>query len=162
MILRFAPLVFSILLSANLSTAAGKRVNLGGLEAWRKPTGEWLTAKGVSLSPTNDERFAITPGQGILVNGPNGKAVDLISEQEFGDIEAHVEFCIPKHSNSGVYLMGRYEIQVYDSYGVEKDKYPGIECGGIYPRWINLRTQESIRYGESGGERFTAYSRQLP
>jgi hypothetical protein len=48
-----------------------------------------------------------------------------------------VEFCIPKHSNSGIYLQGRYEIQVYDSYGVAKDAYPGIECGGIYPRWIN-------------------------
>ena len=32
--------------------------------------------------------------------------------------------------------MGRYEIQIYDSYGIEKDKYPGIECGGIYGRWI--------------------------
>ena len=38
--------------------------------------------------------------------------------------------------------MGRYEIQVYDSFGVEKDKYPGIECGGIYPRWISERNVE--------------------
>ena len=38
--------------------------------------------------------------------------------------------------------MGRYEIQVYDSFGVEKDKYPGIECGGIYPRWINEKDVE--------------------
>ncbi len=65
-----------------------------------------------------------------------------MSEREFGDIEAHVEFCITKHSNSGVYLMGEYEIQVYDSFGVEKDKYPGIECGGIYPRWINDKNVE--------------------
>jgi hypothetical protein len=57
-------------------------------------------------------------------------------------MEAHVEFCITRHSNSGVYLMGRYEIQVYDSYGVEKDQYPGIECGGIYPRWINEKDVE--------------------
>jgi hypothetical protein len=130
-------LVFTILIWGAFSEAAEKRVNLSGLEAWRKPNGEWMTAKAVSLNPTNAERFAIRAGKGILVNGPNGKSVDLVSEQEFGDIEAHVEFCIPKHSNSGVYLMGRYEIQVYDSYGVEKDKYPGIECGGIYPRWIN-------------------------
>src|SRR5262249_41101637 len=123
-ILRARPFVVGILLIANFSQAAENRVNLSSLEAWRKPTGEWMTAKAVS---TNGERFAITPGKEILVNGPNGKSVDLISEQEFGDLEAHVEFCIPKHSNSGVYLMGRYEIQVYDSYGVEKDKYPGIE-----------------------------------
>ena len=32
--------------------------------------------------------------------------------------------------------MGRYEVQIYDSFGVEKDAYPGIECGGIYSRWI--------------------------
>jgi hypothetical protein len=51
-------------------------------------------------------------------------------------VEVHVEFCIPKHSNSGVYLMGRYEVQIYDSFGVVKDEYPGLECGGIYPRWI--------------------------
>src|SRR3990172_5826650 len=48
-----------------------------------------------------------------------------------------VEFKVPKGSNSGVYFMGRYEVQVYDSFGVVKDHYPGIECGGIYPRWIN-------------------------
>jgi hypothetical protein len=33
--------------------------------------------------------------------------------------------------------MGRYEVQVYDSFGVVKDQYPGIECGGIYGRWVN-------------------------
>ena len=47
-----------------------------------------------------------------------------------------------KHSNSGVYLMGRYEVQIYDSFGVERDQYPGIECGGIYPRWINEQNVE--------------------
>ena len=57
-------------------------------------------------------------------------------------MEAHVEFCLARHSNSGVYLMGRYEVQIYDSYGVAKDKYPGIECGGIYPRWLNGKEAE--------------------
>jgi len=123
-------------------SAAERQVDLSDLNAWRKPTGEWMAAKAVSLDPANAERFAITPGKGILVNGPKAKTVDLISEQEFGDVQVHVEFCIPRHSNSGVYLMGRYEIQVYDSYGVEKDRYPGIECGGIYPRWINEKDVE--------------------
>jgi hypothetical protein len=49
---------------------------------------------------------------------------------------------IPKGSNSGIYFQGRYEIQVYDSFGVAKDKYPGIECGGIYPRWIDNKEME--------------------
>ena len=38
--------------------------------------------------------------------------------------------------------MGRYEMQVYDSFGIEKDEYPGIECGGIYPRSINEKNVE--------------------
>ncbi|MEY2429875.1 MAG: hypothetical protein QOJ40_2760 [Verrucomicrobiota bacterium] len=112
------------------------------LAGWRKPAGEWMAAKSVSLDPTDPEKFLVTPGKGILLNGEKAKSVNLISEPEFADIEAHVEFWIPKHSNSGVYLMGRYEIQIYDSYGVEKDKYPGIECGGIYGRWINEKNVE--------------------
>jgi len=107
------------------------------LAGWRKPAGTWSVAKAVSLGSTDPEKFEIVPGQGVLVNSATGHTVDLISEPEFGDMQAHVEFCITKHSNSGVYLMGRYEVQVYDSFGVAHDEYPGIECGGIYPRWID-------------------------
>src|SRR5262245_12596986 len=92
--------------------AAEKLTDLSELSAWRKPAGEWIAASAVSLNPTNAEKLIITSGKGILINGPKAKTVDLISGQEFGDAEIHVEFCVPKHSNSGVYLMGRYEIQV--------------------------------------------------
>jgi len=112
------------------------------LAGWRKPTGTWMAVKSVALDPADPEHFAVTPGEGVLLNSATNHTVNLVTEAEFGDVQAHVEFCIPKHSNSGVYLMGRYEIQVYDSYGVEKDKYPGIECGGIYPRWINEKDIE--------------------
>ncbi len=112
------------------------------LAGWRKPTGNWTVVKSVSLDPANPEKLALTPGAGVLINGTDGRTVDLITEAEFGDMEAHVEFCISKHSNSGVYLMGRYEIQIYDSYGVAEDQYPGIECGGIYPRWIGEKNVE--------------------
>ncbi|HLH57211.1 MAG TPA: family 16 glycoside hydrolase [Verrucomicrobiae bacterium] len=107
------------------------------LAGWREPHGEWRVAESVASDPSKPEAFTIRAGDGVLVNGDMGHTEDLISEQEFGDMDLHVEFCIPKHSNSGVYLQGRYEVQVYDSFGVEKDAYPGIECGGIYPRWIN-------------------------
>jgi hypothetical protein len=101
-----------------------------------------MAAKKVALDPADPAKLAITPGEGVMVNGPQGRTGNLFTQAEFGDVEAHLEFCLPKHSNSGVYFMGRYEVQVYDSYGVEKDKYPGIECGGIYPRW----TQEKGEY----------------
>ena len=101
--------------------------------AWRKPTGEWQLAKAVKLDAANPKQFVIDSGQGVMMNGSKARTVDLISAGEFGDVTVHVEFCIARNSNSGVYLMGRYEVQVYDSFGVEKDKYPGIECGGIPP-----------------------------
>ncbi|HTL15727.1 MAG TPA: family 16 glycoside hydrolase, partial [Patescibacteria group bacterium] len=107
------------------------------LAGWRPPQGDWLVAGEVSLDSTKPEAFAIKSGDGIMVNGRSGRTSDLISQDEFGDLQLHVEFCIPKHSNSGVYLQGRYEVQVYDSFGIQRDAYPGIECGGIYPRWIN-------------------------
>jgi hypothetical protein len=129
---------------ASTRAADGAVVLFNGkdLTGWRKPTGTWTVVKGVALDPANPESFVITAGQGVMLNSTNAHTVNLVTEPEFGDMQAHVEFCITKHSNSGVYLMGRYEVQVYDSYGVEKDKYPGIECGGIYPRWINEQNIE--------------------
>ncbi len=110
------------------------------LSGWRSP-GEWLVAGGVALDPADPTRLAIQPGRGVYVNGSKGRTVNLVTQSEWGDLEVHLEFCISKKSNSGVYLMGRYEIQIYDSYGVEHDKYPGIECGGIYPRWTQERSE---------------------
>jgi hypothetical protein len=68
-----------------------------------------------------------------MVNGPIGRTSNLMSEVEFGDVEAHVEFMVPKGSNSGVYFQGRYEIQVFDSWGVSEPKFS--DCGGIYQRY---------------------------
>ncbi len=109
------------------------------LAGWRVPTGDWKAVEAVAVEPADPARFKITPGTGVLLNGDAGRTVNLISLEEWGDVELHLEFCVPRGSNSGVYLMGRYEVQVYDSFGVAKDKYPGIECGGIYPRWTQAR-----------------------
>lgn len=64
---------------------------------------------------------------------------DIVSNQTFGDFQLHVEFWLPlmadckgqARANSGVYLQGRYEIQVLDSY--ELDSLDD-DCGGIYTR----------------------------
>ena len=70
-----------------------------------------------------------------LFNGSPGRTADYITDEKFGDVELYLEFRIPAKSNSGVYLHGLYEVQILDSYGVEK---PGIhDCGAIYERWID-------------------------
>ena len=116
-------------------TGEGDWIDLTGakdLRAWQRPTGEWLVAGGVKVDPKNGRRLVAEPGRGVIVNGRKGWTNDLLSKQAFGDIEAHVEFMIPKRSNSGVKFEGLYEIQIYDSYGVKRPT--ADDCGGIYPR----------------------------
>jgi hypothetical protein len=135
-------LAVSVLLLASALAAEDSRVSLfngRNVEGWRPPTGEWQAAQAVALDAAEAKRLAITPGEGVLVNGAPGRTVNLITVAEFGDVAAHIEFCLPAKSNSGVYFMGRYEVQVYDSFGVIKDQYPGIECGGLYPRWDDAK-----------------------
>jgi hypothetical protein len=67
-------------------------------------------------------------GEGELVN--LASSVDLYTDEKFGDCLVELEVMIPKGSNSGIYLMGEYEVQVLDSYGREKVG-PG-DMGGIY------------------------------
>jgi len=91
----------------------------------------------VKLDPQDPRRFVTQPGTGVVVNGPQGRTSHLFSKFEHGDVEAHIEFVVPKGSNSGVYFQGRYEVQILDSWGVEKPKFG--DCGGIYQRWQNGR-----------------------
>jgi hypothetical protein len=62
------------------------------------------------------------------------------SKQQFGSCQLHIEFATPKvvkgngqgRGNSGVFLMGQYEIQVLDSY--DNTTYPDGQCGALYGR----------------------------
>jgi hypothetical protein len=110
------------------------------LSGWRQPTGEWQVVGGVALDQSKPGAFAVQAGQGVMVNGETGRTSNVLSKFEHGDVVAHIEFCVPKGSNSGVYFMGRYEVQILDSWGVEKPKYS--DCGGIYQRWKNNKGYE--------------------
>jgi HEAT repeat protein len=115
------------------------RVKLVGndFSTWREP-GDWQIVGQAIMNPENEKLFATKPGRGIIVNGPKGRTVDLLSRAEFADVRAHIEFMVPRGSNSGVYFMGRYEIQILDSWGVKQPKFS--DCGGIYQRWDDNRT----------------------
>ena len=68
----------------------------------------------------------------MFINGPKGRTKDLITKENFRDVEIHVEFLIPKGSNSGVKFEGLYEIQIRDT--ANDKELTGDSCGGIYPR----------------------------
>ena len=109
------------------------------LDDWlaRSPDGkhEWAVVGGVGLHPNDPTRFVAEPGEGVFYNGPTGRTADLYTTHQHGDCELHIEFVVPKGSNSGVYFMARYEIQVLDSWGETELRYG--TCGGIYARWID-------------------------
>lgn len=73
--------------------------------------------------------------EGVLHNesGHGAGGTDICSDEKFGDCLLHIEFKVPKGGNSGVYLQGRYEVQVADSY--EQGKSAGM-CGAIYGKAI--------------------------
>lgn len=102
------------------------------LDAFPGKTEGWVFTDAVKLDEKNPKKFAFTPGKGILINGVKGSAPDLVTKERFGDIEVHLEFCIPKGSNSGIKFHAHYEIQICDSFG--KEKVDGSDCGGVYPR----------------------------
>jgi len=72
---------------------------------------------------------------GVMETTPEG---GIFSKEEFGDCQLHVEWAAPSivkgdgqgRGNSGVYLMGRYEIQVLDCY--QNKTYPNGQCGAFY------------------------------
>jgi len=100
---------------------------------WREPVGEWKIVGDAGKSTDDGKKLSVKDGKGAMFNGEKGSTKNIISKEEFGDVELHIEFIVPEKSNSGVYLMARYEVQVFDSWGVEHPKYS--DCGGIYQRW---------------------------
>jgi hypothetical protein len=82
------------------------------LDGWRtigRPDSQWSVAGGV------------------LRNANRG--ANLVTTQKFDDFKLHLEFRIPKGENSGVYLRGRYELQVDDAAGLEPSSH---HLGGLY------------------------------
>jgi hypothetical protein len=91
--------------------------------------GQWVTGTA-EVDSSNPGKLVVKEGGSDVVNLK--PASDLISEEKYGDCTVEVEFLIPRGSNSGVYLMGVYEIQIYDTFNkMGKDPKPG-DMAGIY------------------------------
>ena len=114
--------------------------------AGKAPSDAIVLFDGKDLSMFRGERKP-EPGwkidNGVMESTPPG---GIFSKEEFADCQVHVEFATPSNvkgdgqgrGNSGVYLMGRYEIQVLDNYN--NKTYPNGQCGamyGYYPPLVN-------------------------
>ena len=101
--------------------------NGGTLDAWEHPDGSapsWVVRNGY---------FEVNPGSG-----------DLQTRRGFGDVQLHLEWMVPasvdgeaqSRGNSGVYLMGTYEVQVLDSHN--NSTYPDGQAAAIYGQYPPL------------------------
>ncbi|MBT1696374.1 DUF1080 domain-containing protein [Fulvivirgaceae bacterium PWU4] len=93
--------------------------------AWGKPVA-LIPASGLKGWHALGENQWVVE-QGILRSAKSG--ANLVTDNSYTDFKLHIEFRYPKGSNSGVYLRGRYEVQISDSQGLEP--LPG-ELGGVY------------------------------
>lgn len=118
--------------------------NGGDLTGWEPVIGShtdpnsWTPAGAVAMDPGEDEKlFRIEPGTGILVNGPTGRTSNLRTVKEYGDIELHAEFLCPRDANSGIYLMGMYELQIRERSHKVVPELAMRDCGGIFARRVD-------------------------
>lgn len=144
-----AQLSFLLFLSVTFFAAAESPpppFDLNATSCWVE-VGEWKMAGKVVGDPHAKKWKHVKPGTSILYNGDKGKSINLTSKQTHGDAELEIEFMIPKGSNSGVYLMNRYEVQILDSYGKADSDISYGDCGGIYERWDDSKpTKEEKGY----------------
>jgi hypothetical protein len=109
---------------------------LNSLAAFRPATANWKLSGQLAGDPRRDKTLAVLDGTGVLVCNPGTTKETrghLFTQWEHGDVELDLEFLLTPGSNSGVYLQGRYEVQLFDSW-LARDLKAG-DCGGIYHRW---------------------------
>ncbi|RPE05781.1 DUF1080 domain-containing protein [Chitinophaga lutea] len=124
-------------IQGTITTSEGKKYNWKGIKApYLKRTAAPVWGKPINLFNGKDLNGWKAVGaanqwevkNGILTSPKSG--ANLISEQEFTDFKLQVEFRYKKGSNSGVYLRGRYEVQIEDS---PKDAHPSsVLYSGVY------------------------------
>ncbi len=114
--------------SYNFTGVKAPYLNRTGEATWGSPivlfNGKDLT--GWKASSEENNKWVVKDG--ILTNPEAG--ANLITEQKFDDFKLTAEFRYAEGGNSGIYLRGRYEVQIEDS---PKDRHPGsLFYGGVY------------------------------
>ncbi len=111
---------------------------LTDLSAFADAPSNWRIVGATWAHPFADRSLHLRQGTGVLVNLAEGKRRGpLATRMRHGDLDLELEFMMAPGASAGIYLQGRYEVQVRDSWGV---KHPTFEdCGGIYARWDDGR-----------------------
>lgn len=136
----------STVLHAQEEATPFQNLTLNDLAAFKPATSNWQIAGSATADRFTRWSFEHQPGSGVLINAQTEEARGhLFTAWDHADLELDLEVMMPPGSNSGIYFQSRYEIQLFDSWGVEEPKQSDI--GGIYQRWDESRPE-----GERGYE----------
>lgn len=104
---------------ASLTGQAQTIEEIKDLSAFRNPGPSWQLAGGVYANPDRGGAFAVTPGRSVLVHLPGKRkaGTDLYTRSEYGDMDLELEYQLARGSTSGIWLQGRYEVRLSDSWG---------------------------------------------
>jgi len=117
------------------SLMAQNTIPLTDFSYFQSPGATWKLAGDVHSDLSQKSVLTVSPGTGILANVTDfsNPGKDLYTNTQFGDMDLELDYMMAKGSNSGIYLQGRYEIQLLDSWG--KTSPAAGDNGGIYERW---------------------------
>jgi len=113
-----------------------KLVTIGGRDAIVDKAGEEIKGAKAVVETHKNETGGWKVVEGVLISGNAAHGTDIFTERKFTDFDLHVEFLAT--ANSGVYLQGRYEIQIDNSVNVKpitkdgKTELPKGMCGALY------------------------------
>ena len=139
----------AVTLTVLSNTYAQTNIPLNDLSAFKKSADNWQIVGDVNADLSKENAMATSTGTGTLAciheKGKYGAEYELYSKFEHGDLDIEMDFLLAKGANSGIYLQGQYEVQLYDSWGKSTAKYNDV--GGIYERW-----NDAMPEGQKGYE----------
>jgi hypothetical protein len=114
--------------------------------AFREIPSSWKLVEAVRADLNTTNSLLVEPGSGILVNQSSEKqhGSDIYTAYEHGDADIEFDYMMALNSNSGVYLQGRYEVQLFDTWG--KITPASFDNGGLYERWDDAKPEGQKGY----------------
>ncbi|WP_338868144.1 family 16 glycoside hydrolase [Spirosoma sp. SC4-14] len=143
---------------AQPAPAPGTPVLLNDLSAFQSATPNWQIVGNVRAELGKPNAITTEKGTGVLANVPlakmpedpkNPSKYNLFTTFQHGDLDLELDYMIAPKSNSGLFLQGRYEIQLFDSWdntGWDLHSPRVVDNGSIYERWDSKRPEGQNGY----------------
>ncbi|MEO6649028.1 MAG: family 16 glycoside hydrolase [Chitinophagaceae bacterium] len=115
-------------------------ITLNDLSAFRQPGKNWSIGSDVHADFNKVGFIELIKGAGMVVNTAAGdEKTSLVTTSELGNVELEFDFLLAKATHASVFLQGRYEVHLSDSWAKQVPHFS--DCGGIAERWDESRSE---------------------